>query len=111
MKIVVICGAGASSTFVATRMRRAAAAADLDLTITPSHLASFAEHLESADAVLTGAHLGDALVAVHAQAREHGIPVAVLPADIAQDREGTRALEIARGIVSRIHDGSTPRKE
>ena len=111
MKIVVICGAGASSTFVATRMRRAASAANLDMTIVPSPLASFAEHVGSADAVLVGAHLSDAIVAVHAKAREHGIPVAVLPADIAQDREGTRALEIASGIVSRFHDGSTPRKE
>jgi hypothetical protein len=44
---------------------------------------------------------------VHAQARAHGVPVAVLPADIAQDREGIIALGIARDLVSRIHDGST----
>ena len=111
MKIVVICGAGASSTFVATRMRRAAKAVGFDATFSASHPASFAEQVGSADAVLAGAHLGGALSAVHAQARAHGVPVAVLPADIAQDREGTRALEIARDLVARIHDGSTPRKE
>lgn len=107
MKIVVICGAGASSTFVATRMRRAAKTIGFEATFSPSPLASFAEQVGSADAVLAGAHLGGALSAVHAQAREHGIPIAVLPADIAQDREGIRALEIARDLVSRIHDGST----
>ena len=111
MKIIVICGAGASSTFVAARLRRAAKEAGFDLTVSALPLASFAEQVGSASAVLAGAHLGDALSAVHALAREHGVPVAVLPADIAQDREGVRALEIARETVSRIHDGSTPRKE
>ncbi|GGO62793.1 hypothetical protein GCM10010910_13780 [Microbacterium nanhaiense] len=111
MKIVVICGAGASSTFVATRMRRAAKTIGFDATFSASPLASFAEQVGSADAVLAGAHLGDALSVVHAQAREHGVPVAVLPGDIARDREGTQALEIALDLVARIHTGSTPRKE
>ena len=111
MRIIVICSAGASSTFVATRLRRAAKSAGIDLDASPSPLASTGELLGSADAVLLGSHLGEAIDGVRAQARKHGVPVAVLPADIAQDREGLRTLEIVRGLVSRIHDGSIPRKE
>jgi phosphocarrier protein len=84
-------------------MRRAAKTIGFDATFSASPLASFAEQVGSADAVLAGAHLGGALSAVHAQARAHGVPVAVLPADIAQDREGIIALGIARDLVSRIH--------
>ncbi|MGO2669111.1 MAG: hypothetical protein ACTH9L_09770, partial [Microbacterium gubbeenense] len=52
MKIIVICGAGASSTFVATRLRRAAEAAGTDVEAVPASRSSFAGQLGSADAVL-----------------------------------------------------------
>ena len=102
MRIIVICGAGASSTFVASRLRRAAKAVGLVLDACASSLAASAEMMGSADAVLVGSHVGDALDSVHAHARARGVPAAVLPADIAHDRGGTIALGIVRQLIPRI---------
>lgn len=95
MKILVVCGAGASSTFVAQRLRRAASDAGLDWDASAGTETSVAA--TPADLVLVGPHLADQLDAIHAAA--HG-SVAVLPADVFSDRDGTRTLAIAQSALS-----------
>ncbi|GGD35064.1 hypothetical protein GCM10010915_14370 [Microbacterium faecale] len=94
MKIIVVCGAGASSTFVATRLSRAATVAGLEIDASAIPVSALAADLAFADALLLGAHLGDAARAVRARAREHGVRVVDLPADIAADRDGARTLAL-----------------
>ncbi|WP_156760920.1 PTS sugar transporter subunit IIB [Microbacterium karelineae] len=96
MKIIVICGAGASSTFVALRLQRAADAAGIDLDASACPLASLAQEVGSADAILLGAHMGGAEVDVRALADAHRVRVTTLPADIAGDRDGSRTLALVR---------------
>lgn len=95
MRILVVCGAGASSTFVAQRLRRAASAAGLDWETSAG--TENAIPTAFADLVLVGPHLSDHLDAIHAAA--HG-PVAVLPADVFADRDGTRTLTIAQTAIA-----------
>lgn len=94
MRILVVCGAGASSTFVAQRLRRAASAAGLDW-----ETAAGTEHTIStafADLVLVGPHLADRLDAIRTASRG---PVVVLPGDVFADRDGTRTLDVARASL------------
>lgn len=95
MKILVVCGAGASSTFVAQRLRQAATAAGLDWETSAGTEGTVATAF--ADLVLIGPHLSGQFNAIHAAA--HG-PVAVLPADVFSDRDGTRTLAIAQTAIS-----------
>ena len=62
MKILVVCGAGASSTFVAQRLRRAASEAGLDWDTAAGMEQSVAgsDH----DLILIGPHLADRLEAI-----------------------------------------------
>ncbi|WP_260406509.1 hypothetical protein [Microbacterium sp. G2-8] len=99
MKILVVCGAGASSTFVAARLERAARASGLALAASAQPLASFADTIRGADAVLLGSHLPDGADTVRAVAGGHGVPVAVLPSDIARDRDGSRALALVQDML------------
>lgn len=91
MRILVVCGAGASSTFVAQRLRRAASDAGLDWEASAGTEDTVSTAF--ADLVLVGPHLSDHLDAIHAAARGR---VAVLPADVFADHDGTRTLAIAR---------------
>lgn len=102
MRILVVCGAGASSTFVAQRLRRAAAAVGLDWEATAGAEGSVAgsDH----DLVLVGPHLGERLDAIR---RSAGGPVAVLPDDVFTDRDGSRTLDFARSILAAA--GDTPK--
>ena len=95
MKILVVCGAGASSTFVAQRLRKAAAAAGLDWDASAGmeHSVTLGGH----DLVLVGPHLADRLSAVRDRAQA---PVVLLPADVFADRDGVRTLALAQAAIA-----------
>ena len=95
MKILVVCGAGASSTFVAQRLRKAASDAGLDWDAAAGmeHSVTASDH----GLILVGPHLADRLDAIRDAT---SAPVAVLPDDIFADRDGTRTLALARSIIA-----------
>ncbi len=95
----MVCGAGASSTFVAMRVRRAAAAAGLPLTAFAGAEASLPIDLDSADVVLVGPHLERSLDEIRTLAAPRGVRVALLPDDIFTDLDGDRALALARAVI------------
>ncbi|MFC5790356.1 PTS IIB subunit [Agromyces tardus] len=98
MRIIVVCGAGASSTFVALRVRRAADARGLRVDARAAAEAGLAEALDGADVLLVGAHLGDRVDALRELAAAASVPVAVLPAG-ATAADGDDALDLALDTV------------
>ncbi|GAA1926990.1 PTS lactose transporter subunit IIB [Microbacterium aoyamense] len=100
MRILVVCGAGASSTFVAQRVRHAAH--DIGLM----HYTAFAGtelslpiDLDAADVVLVGPHLAHALTRIEHDAAHRGTTVVLLPSDIFSDLDGSRTLQLVRDAV------------
>jgi len=93
MRILVVCGAGASSTFVAQRLRAAGRAAGRDLDAVPVGRATLAARLPGADLLLIGPHLPD-LDEVRAEAGHHGVRAVVLPPEVFTDPDGARALAL-----------------
>ena len=96
MRILVIGGAVASSTFVAQRLRRAAHAAGIECTAFAGTEASLPIDLDSADMVLVGPHLHPTLAQIEAAAEARGTEVVLLPEDIFNDFDGTRTLALVR---------------
>lgn len=94
MRIVVVCGAGASSTFVAVKLRNAAAARGVEATVEAGS-ASQLDDLDGIDIVLVGAHLEAAVPALRARAAATRTAVAVLPPVSPGALDGERALELA----------------
>jgi PTS system cellobiose-specific IIB component len=95
MKILVICGAGASSTFVAQRLRRAAESAGLGWETAAGTAQSVTE--SSADLILVGPHLKVRAIVLR---EVLPMPIAVLPDDIFNDRDGRRTLALARAALA-----------
>ncbi|MFF1571596.1 PTS sugar transporter subunit IIB [Leifsonia sp. NPDC058292] len=94
MKILVVCGAGASSTFVALKVRKAAAERGVAVEVR----AGSADQLEAfgdLDVVLVGAHLAASVDELRARARALGASVAVLPAVSPAALDGDEALDLA----------------
>lgn len=106
MRVLIVCGAGASSTFVAQRLRRAASSRGVDLTATPTSAAAAPELVSAADVVIAGAHLGDALEALRLAADVASVPLVVL-ADAARE-DGDELLDTALAATAGIDDGRTP---
>ncbi|MGO4594584.1 PTS sugar transporter subunit IIB [Leifsonia sp. 2TAF2] len=94
MRIVVVCGAGASSTFVAVKLRSAARSRGADVEVQPGS-ASQLESLAGVDVVLVGAHLEYAVPALRERAAATGTAVAVLPPVSPAALDGERALDLA----------------
>jgi PTS system cellobiose-specific IIB component len=98
MKVLIVCGAGASSTFVAQRLRRASAARDLELTPIASSASAAPDLIPSADLVLAGAHLGEAVDLLRATASAAGVPVLVL--DDAARQDGDELLDLTLAAMA-----------
>ena len=56
-RVLVVCGAGASSTFLAHRIRAAARGRDIDVTVSASSTIGLSERLDDIDVLLVGPHL------------------------------------------------------
>ncbi|MFT4210267.1 MAG: hypothetical protein QM626_00210 [Microbacterium sp.] len=95
MRILVVCGAGASSTFVAHRLRQAAHAAGLELEVAASARSAFADRLAGTDTVLIGPHLPD-VDDVRTQSEAAGALAITLPEDVFADTDGTRILALVQ---------------
>ena len=106
MRILVVCGAGASSTFVAQRVRHAAHDRGLDYSAFAGTEQSLPIDLDAADVVLVGPHLAHALERINRDAEIRGTTVVLLPSDIFTDLDGTRTLELVRDAVGA--SGGTP---
>lgn len=99
MRILVVCGAGASSTFVAQRVRHAAHNRGLEYIAFAGTEQSLPIDLDAADVVLVGPHLSHALTRIERDAALRGTTVVLLPSDIFTDLDGTRTLELVRAAV------------
>lgn len=95
VRIIVVCGAGASSTFVAHRIRRAAAARGVEVRATATSDSGLDTALGDADVLLVGAHLGDRIDALRERAAVASVPVAILDAGAAAAPDGEEALDLA----------------
>ncbi|MGW9112490.1 PTS sugar transporter [Microbacterium sp. NPDC055683] len=99
MRILVVCGAGASSTFVAHRVNRAARAAGLPYSAFAGAQASLPVDIDAADVVLVGPHLAASLDAIRSAAVPRGVAVVPLPDDVFSDTDGTRVLALVRAVA------------
>jgi PTS system cellobiose-specific IIB component len=99
MRILVVCGAGASSTFVAQRVRHAAHDQGLAYIAFAGTEQSLPIDLDAADVVLVGPHLAHALERIERDAAARGTTVVLLPPDVFADKDGTRMLALVRDAV------------
>ncbi|MEO7122313.1 MAG: PTS IIB subunit [Lacisediminihabitans sp.] len=118
-RILVVCGAGASSTFLVFWMRKAAASRGLELVIDAGSQDDLAARLPGLHAVLVGAHLADSFPQLCERAAAAGVPAALLPS-LAFDAVGAaEALVLLENLLttsetegaalSDSHDAGSPR--
>lgn len=100
MRILVVCGAGASSTFVAQRVRHAAHDRGLAYAAFAGTEQSLPLDLDGADIVLVGPHLTHAMERIQQEAQLRGATVVLLPTDIFSDRDGTRTLAYVQNAMN-----------
>lgn len=78
-RVLVVCGAGASSTFLAHRIRAAARGRDIDVTVSASSTIGLSERLDDIDVLLVGPHLAAQFDELSILAEAQGAASALLP--------------------------------
>ncbi|MCR2763959.1 PTS sugar transporter [Microbacterium sp. zg.B48] len=106
MRILVVCGAGASSTFVAQRVRHAAQDRGLPYAAFAGTEKSLPIDLDAADVVLVGPHLSHAIAGIERDAASRGTTVVLLPPDIFTDLDGTRTLALVHAAIGLGEDAA-----
>lgn len=101
--IVIVCGAGASSTFLAHRMNRAAKAAGLDSTARAATLDDYVSRLKAGDVLLVGPQLAAHFEEISARAERLNVGVALLPETIFGAGSAETALRIATDLQGEHH--------
>ena len=100
MRILVVCGAGASSTFVAMRLRHAAQNVGLSVHALAGTVESLAVDLDSADILLVAPHLARNLPDLEQLASDRGVRVILLPDDVFADLDGSRTLRVVLPAIT-----------
>lgn len=106
MRILVVCGAGASSTFVAQRVRHAASERGLACTAVAGTERSLAIDLDSADVVLVGPHLSPSFEGIERDAAARGAVALLLPEDVFTDQSGVRTLGLVEAALRESRNGT-----
>jgi len=108
-KVLIVCGAGASSTFLALRLRGVARSRGLDLTVEAGTLSDLDERLAATDVLLVGPHLAERFAELQERADAADTRAALLPdtvfggsgAELAADLV-TELLAAPRGSIHRL---------
>ena len=95
MRILVVCGAGASSAFVAHRVRRTGEDRGLELTVHAGSESDLPSSLDTVDVLLVGPYLAPRYEKIRAQAITRGVGVALLPDTVFASQNGDEALDLA----------------
>jgi len=98
--VLIVCGAGASSTFLASRMRSIAKARGLDLAVSASSDSEVRPRLHTTSVLLVGPHLEPSFAALQAEAAVFGIPAALLPPTAFGPGGAEHAIDIVGSLLS-----------
>ena len=113
MRIIVVCGAGASSTFVAQRVRSAAEDRGIPCEARAGSERSIEADAEAVDVVLVGPHLAPRMELIRTGAASRGALAVLLPEDVFSDLDGSRTLALVQEALAsgRITAPPTPQRE
>lgn len=103
--ILVVCGAGASSTFLASRMRALAVERGLDVTARATSSLDLGPRLEDARVLLVGPHLEAMFAELSAEAARYSVPAALLAATAFGPRGAADALDQAVALLRQPTEG------
>lgn len=101
VRILLCCGAGMSSGFLASNARKAAKKQKLTVSVEARSYSEVAEYLNSIDVLLLGPHYATELDKFQALAKPHGVPVAIIPQDIYATLDGSKLLALAMDVANK----------
>lgn len=101
VKIRLFCAAGMSTSFLVTKMKKAAEAKGIEVDIEALPESSLEKSLEGVDVALLGPQIGFALPKVKKVCDEKGVPVEVIPMVDYGMMNGEKVLALALKLAGK----------
>jgi len=99
LKIMLCCGAGMSSGFLASSARKVIKKKKLPISVEARSHSEVREHLGSIDVLMLGPHYATELENFQALAEPNNVAVVVIPQDIYAQLDGLRLIDLAMESV------------
>lgn len=93
MKVLLVCGSGASSGFMATNMRKYAEKQNLDMEIIARSESEIENYIDEIDVLMVGPHLAYLLDEVEEFLHDNPVQVILMKADYYATLDGKKAIE------------------
>jgi PTS system cellobiose-specific IIB component len=97
--VLLVCGAGASSGFMAKNLRRAAKARGMDIDVKARSDSELEDYIEEIDLLLVGPHLKYMLGDLEAIAAPHNVPVLIINSEAYGSLDGEAVLQQIEGSI------------
>ena len=101
MKILLICGVGASSGFIAQAMRKAAKKRKMEVTIVARSESELLDNVKDADCLLVGPHLAYQEKLIKESTSPYHIPYAFIDETVYGFIDGEGALDQALELIDK----------
>lgn len=102
-KILLCCGAGMSSGFLASSARKIAKKRKLNVSVEARSHSEVNDFLNSINILMLGPHYASELSKYEEIAKPYGIPVVVIPQDIYAQLNGEKLLDLAFETLGSEH--------
>jgi len=93
LNVLLVCGSGASSGFMAANMRKAAAKRGLDIEIKARSESEIENYIDDIDALMVGPHLSYILDEVEQYTHDTDVKVLLMKPEYYSKLDGEKALE------------------
>ena len=101
MKILLVCGVGASSGFIAQAMRRVAKVRGLEATIIARSESELLDNIKDADCLLIGPHLAYQEETIKKSIESYHVPYTFISEEVYGSIDGAGALDEALAIMEK----------
>lgn len=93
LRILLVCGSGASSGFMAANIRKAAAARGMDAKVVARGEAEIENYVDEIDVLMVGPHLAYILDEVNEYIGDHPVKVILMKPDYYSTLDGNKAVD------------------
>ena len=91
--VLLVCGSGASSGFMAANIRKAASARGLEITVTARSESEVLNYVEDIDCLMVGPHLATVIPSLEEDIEGYDIKSAIIDKDAYAKLNGDKALD------------------
>ena len=93
LNVLLVCGAGFSSGFMAQNLRKAAKAREIEMTVQAKSETAIEDYIDEIDAIMVGPHMAYVIADAQDVCDEYGVTLILMEGDYYKNLDGEACLD------------------